>query len=195
LDVIRAVDSAMLAALASDRFHLAILARIQWVSETIRVHSGRGTMSWASQSWAGLGDARGLIALPPETIGAAMAEGRMILGGDEDALAALHAQADEARGGAVNVWLATVTKRAGNVLIGQPCEIWRGQVGQVGEIESHDGGEWRLSVSVEITSGQPQRTNALTVHSFTDQRRRDPTDYGMRWTLAAQAQTLSNLLK
>jgi hypothetical protein len=199
LDVIRDVDPDMLAALASGRFHLGMMARIQWVDTTIRVHSGRGTLVWSlppapSEDWEGLGS-QGLITLPPETIGGAMTEGRMILGGDEAALAEIHAQAEAARGGSVEVWLAALTKRGGNELIGNPCEIWRGQIGQVGEIEDHSSGEWRLQVAVEITSGRPQRTNALTMHSFTDQRRLDPSDYSMRWSLTAEAQTLSQVLK
>lgn len=194
MDLIRDVHPDMLTALASGRFHLAILARIVWVASTIRVHSGRGALNWDSQTWAGLGR-EGLITLPAETLGAAMTEGRMTLGGDADALAAIHAQAEAARGGSVQVWLATVSARAGNSLIGAPCEIWRGRVGQVGEVEERSGKITTLQVAVEITSGRSQRTNALTTHSFTDQRRRDPTDYGLRWSLTAEAQTLSSLLQ
>lgn len=190
----RVVHADTLAALAANRFHLGALLQAQWLDSTVRVHSGRGNLTWNGHVWQGVAQLGGALNLPPDTMGTAMLEGKMMLGGDPARIQELHEQAEAARGGPVTAWLAVLTARAGNQLIGAPVKIWTGRIGAVGDDETWSAGKRHLQIDVELISGHSQRTVGAPHHTRQSQAREHPGDTAGDWVSGARARLVARVL-
>lgn len=188
---VRDIDPDLLEALASP-FHPVALVFVDWPGDPVRVHSGRGTITWDAHDWTGLaGLNSGTVTLPDESSGLAMVEGQVAIGGDPERIDDILADAETARGSAVAVWFGAVTERAGTVLIGEPFSAFSGTVGAVTDQDAPAGPlDMARTVMVQLVSGPSQRSVAAAHHSYDDQRRTDPTDTAGRWVMGA----LGNLI-
>jgi hypothetical protein len=181
----RGVDPTLLAAISGGAFHPVQLVRVAFPGDVVRVHSGRGSLSWGGQSWLGVGE-KGFIQLPAESAGAASFSGVLRLGGLPDTL-------DDylntsINGIEVDVWFGAVTARAGVTLIGSPVLVFAGFCDGVSDQQTFDGDGNSLRVlSIGITSGPSQRAAVGVYHSYEDQRSSHADDTGGRWLKAMAA--------
>ena len=196
MGLIREIDEDLLAALA-EPFHPVVLVFVDWPDDPVRVHSGSGTITWGGHDWTGLnGLNAGTVTLPDEAASLAMVEGAAVVGGDPDRIDAVLADAEAAKGAAVQVWFGAVTERAGTVLIGEPFEAFSGKVGAVSDEDAPDGEfDMLRRVTVQLVSGPSQRARASAHHSYEDQRRTDPTDTAGRWVIGAVSNLVAALPK
>lgn len=192
----RDIDADLLAALAGP-FHPVVLVFVDWPEDPVRVHSGRGTLSWEGEDWIGLADLNpGAVTLPDEAASLAMVEGQLVIGGDPDTIDAVLADAEAARGAEVQIWFGAVTTRAGTTLVGEPFSVFAGGVGSVGD-EDTPVGEIDMArlVRVQLTSGPSQRSVAAAHHSYADQQRIDSDDTAGRWVMGALGNLIPELPK
>lgn len=189
--MVRDIDPDLLAALAGP-FHACVLVFVDWPGDPVRVHSGRGTLTWGGHDWAGLADLNaGSVTLPDESASLAMVEGQVVVGGDPERIDEILADAESARGAAVEVWFGAVTERSGTTLVGAPFCAFAGTVGAVSDEDSPVGdSDMMRTVLLQLVSGPSQRSTAAAHHSYDDQRRTDPTDTAGRWVMGA----LGNLI-
>jgi hypothetical protein len=181
----RTVNSAMLDALQGP-FYPVALVRVDWDGDTVRVHSGKGDLSWGGHTWTGVGYAAGQVTLPADAAGMAAMPGSMRLGGDPDQIDTYLAQAKDARGGAVDVWFGVVTKRAGTTLIGEPARAGTAYVGAVSDTQEFSGDDLVRFIEVMLESADVQRARSATVHSLNEHQELHPGDTGFRWLHAAE---------
>lgn len=183
----RGVDAAMTAALAAGGYHAAVLVQVDWPGDTVRVHSGVGTLVWNSLDWLGIGvhGMGGRITVPGDDMGMAATEGQMILGGLPEEIDALLAA--DARGAAVQVWFALTTERAGNVLLAPPVRGWVGYVDGLRSEEDATGRDTVNRVIVPLASRASQRSLFTGYHTDEDQSAEYPGDTAGRWLRAARA--------
>jgi hypothetical protein len=81
-----------------------------------------------------------------------------------------------------------VTERGGNVLIGEPCEIFVGYMDALRESVTVEDGVMRRDVVLGVANGLRQPSNSEVFHTFEDQERRFPGDTAGRLTINAEAE-------
>ena len=184
--VSRGAGGTLLAELAKDFFHPVVLVYVDWPVTPIRAHTGRGTISWGGNSWAGVWRF-GSVTLPPETGGMATARATAsIVGQPEEIYAQLDAPI---RNRACEMWFGVVSERAGNDLIGTPVSVFSGYMdaARAPIIETETGFE--MAMEVEFASGPPARARGSYYHSDADQRRAYPTDSAGRLLISNLARS------
>ena len=161
MGLIREVDPDLLAALAGP-FHPVTLVFVDWPGDPVRVHSGSGTLEWDGHDWTGLqGINAGQVTLPDEAASLAMVEGSAVVGGNPDRIDEILADAEAARGAAVQVWFGAVTERAGVTLVGAPFAAFTGTVGAVSDADTPTGEhDMARSITLQLVSGPSQRARA-----------------------------------
>lgn len=189
----RGIDPVLLAAITAGAFHPVQLVRVAFPGDVVRVHSGRGSLSWGGQSWLGVGE-KGFIQLPAESAGAASFSGVLRLGGLPDTI---DDYLDTSINGVeVDVWFGAVTARAGVTLIGSPVLVFSGFCDGVSDEQTFDadGNSMRV-VKIGISSGPSQRAAVGVNHSYEDQRSIHADDTAGRHVKAGRAQAESELPK
>ena len=174
MDMIRPIHPATLAAFSSEGFFPAAMIYLDWPGDPVRVHSGKGVIPWGGESWLGAGNLG-----RPETSedGIGKAPGtlslRMILAEEdfEDVMAA------DVLGRRGKLYVAAVTARSGNELIGEPVEMFSGAIAKMGEVlEKVDDRTLASAVRLGLRAAGRWRAKATTVHSDEDQRATYPED-------------------
>lgn len=174
----RVIEAAAYAALQVDGFHPIVMVHVDWPDGAVYAHSGQGTISWDGDDWQGVGPFGG-GEVPPEALGGAVpAEASLyVLGTIEDILGQLD---QAARNRDVQILLALVTERAGNVLIGAPVELLSGYV-DANELDYREaGGDLAPAFSLAVNSGPSVRMALAATHSDEDQQAVEAGDTLMR---------------
>lgn len=184
MDLTRGVHPDTLSALAG-YFNAIVMVHVDWPSAPVYAHSGVGILQWGGQDWKGVGDF-GTISIPREMPGMAqMAADFRIVGLTEDLFDYLD---DPIRDRDIEVYFATVTGRAGNVLIGEPIPAWSGYADAMAFEEEADDGGVRYGLQLGSRSGPSARANASAHHTYEDQQRAFPGDTAGRWVINAEAE-------
>jgi len=182
MDVTRGIHPDTLAALGGV-FHPINMIYLDWPSGPVRAHSGVGTINWGGHDWLGVGNF-GAVSVPSEGMSPVVNGAELSLYGPMEMLEAQAGVAQRNRAG--EIYVACVTKRAGNQIIGAPIEIYSGATDSVVmRIESEDGGSaFRLVVT--LRGGPSDRDAAAAFHSHEDQIRTYPADTGFKMFRLAQ---------
>jgi hypothetical protein len=181
----RNIDPATLAAMAKPVFNPVIMVYLDWPEAAVYAHSNLGTLDWNAQAWIGVGRF-GALQMPNEELGllSQPAELRLIGAPDE-----LDQYLDSPiRNRDALIYFGVVTERAGNVLIGEPFEIYAGYMDAMRETVQVEDGRLRRDVVVSVASGPSQRSFAEVFHTYEDQIRRFPGDTAGRLTINAEAE-------
>jgi len=185
----RTIHADTLAAMAAP-FHSVVLAYVDWPTGAVRLHSGAGDLSFDGQTWTGAAGLEAAISLPGEGQGIAMIEGSLVVTGDDTQIDAVYAQAEAAAGRAVQVYFGAVTEQGGTTLIGDPFEVFTGRVGEPSDEVVWQGETQARPLTISVETGPTQRARGAAVHTDADQKRRDATDTGFRWTRSAVANAI-----
>lgn len=178
----RGVSAATLAAMGGV-FHPVVMVWLDWPGGEVRAHSGTGTIAWGGEDWAGVG-AFGVLDVPAEAAGLFAVRAGLTLHGVPPAMAGLLGVPVRNRRAAV--YAGVVTERAGNVLIGDPVEVFSGYMDARSQrIEAGDG-EISHSVRLEVASGPSARSAGSIHHTYEDQITRYPGDTGGRHLIRAR---------
>jgi hypothetical protein len=161
-------------------FYPVVMVDVDWPDDPVRVHSGVGTLIWDGHEWMGVGDLGG-ITLPGEGSNMAQQSATLTIGGGP-ALIDDYLRAD-AQGRAVRALYGVVTQRAGTVLIGEPFDVFSGEIDGISDDQTTDS----RSISLQVTQGPSQRSSGSAVHSYADQDRAFSGDTGGRLASAALA--------
>jgi hypothetical protein len=86
------------------------------------------------------------------------------------------------------IYFGVVTERGGNVLIGQPFEMFVGYMDAMRETVTVEDGVMRRDVVLTVANGPSQRSFAEVFHTYEDQSRRFPGDTAGRLTINAEAE-------
>ena len=181
----RGIGAAMLAEMAKPIWYPVLLVYIDWPSGPVRMNTGRGTISWDSQSWTGVGDIAAFD-LPGDNSGFASQQGAIRMAGT---LADILATATEnAKGKAVRAYLGALTARESSTLVGDPYLRWSGYVdGTAIPPETVEvNGMTMHGLAVSLASGPNVRNSAAIVHSYADQIAAFPGDTAGRHTKLAE---------
>jgi hypothetical protein len=180
----RGAGSTLLAELAKPAFYPVTLVYLDWPSGEVWFHTNRGSITWDSNTWTGVGDFA-TISVPPETAGLVPSTATLRIVGTIDDILDASEEAVKNRAGAI--YFGCVTSRAGATLVGDPVEVWSGYMdGTVVEV-GEDGGRQIYALELTLGSGPGARVGASITHSQEDQAARYPGDTAGRHTQFAVA--------
>jgi hypothetical protein len=166
------IDEDTLEAL-SGVFHPVVFVSLDWPDDPVRVHSGNGVLEWDDIEWGGVRAAGGLT-LPGDAEGVQIDRGSVTLGGDQERIYDLLANAKAAQGQDAAAWFGAVTEREGTTLVGPPFMAWQGYMGEAREVQTFDGVNTRFEIQVALDSQPAPRARGTAIHNEADQRARDP---------------------
>ena len=181
----RNLDPATLAQLVKPVLNPVILVYLDWPVVPVYAHSNIGPLTWDSQTWRGVGQF-GALQMPEEDLGLAAQPAEVRLIGAPDELDQY--LNDPIRNREARIYCGIVSERAGNVLIGEPFEMFVGYMDAMREIVTVDDGVLRRDVVLTVANGPSQRSFAEVYHTYEDQSRRFPSDTAGRLTINAEAE-------
>ncbi len=189
MSLLRGVPAALAAEMQKEGWHPVLLVYVDWPSAVVRAHSGVGSIAFASETWLGVGP-YGRVTVPAESKSSAARRSVLTLLADRDSILAEAIAAGQARGRAGEIWFGAVTERAGNVLVSDPVNVFRGTVDAVTyRLEStDDDGAVKVEAAIQVTlgSGPALRRKATQYHSLEDQQQDFPNDTAGRLIQAAE---------
>lgn len=185
--LIRIVSPMMQAALDSGHFYPVIMVHLDWPDGAVFAHSGVGSIGYQGNSWLGVGRF-GSIQLPEEAEGltAGSASFRLI-GVPPEIFDRLN---DPIRNRSARVLFGCVTERAGNVLVGNPVEIFTGYMDSRRYVAGKEGAETTHGIELTAATGPSARASASIFHSNEDQTARYPADTLFRLFINNEAESL-----
>ncbi len=183
MDLKRTVSAAFLAALRG-AFYPNVMVYLDWPGAPIHVHSGVGVISHDGQSWLGSGGVGG-IDIPEERDGIVATEASLTLLGIPPSSYDL--MDDVIRNRPAKMLMALTTKRAGNVLIGAPTELFSGYMDGMKFTTQADGENLVHGISIAVASGPGARAVASITHSYEDQITKFPGDTAGRHLIHNEA--------
>lgn len=173
MELTRGLHPDTLAAIVAGNFHPGVMVELDWPNAPVHAHSGKGQFDWNGETWSGV-MGYGEVNVPGETAGAVPSTALMALVVPDEDLDEVMAADIRARPGAVYAFLTT--ERAGNVLIGEPFELFSGNMdGLLESVQLEDGNLINV-VRLELGSGAGMRSASTVVHSHEDQQRAYPSD-------------------
>jgi hypothetical protein len=181
----RNIDPATLNALAQPVFYPVIMVYLDWPDAPVYAHSNVGPLIWDEQTWQGVGEF-GAIQMPEEELGLAAQPAEVRLIGVPDELDQY--LTDPIRNREAVIYFGVVTERGGNVLIGEPFEMFVGYMDAMRETVTVEDGVMRRDVVLTVANGPSQRSFAEVFHTYEDQQRRFPGDTAGRLTINAEAE-------
>ena len=182
----RGVSAPLLAEVAKPNFNPVILLYLDWPDAVVRVHSGVGTIVWQGYNWLGIGNF-GSMQLPEEAIALASQSATLHLYGAGSELDDYID--DDIRNRPAVMWFGCVTERAGNVLVGEPTEIFSGYMDAFRDVEELDTEDSTTrSVVLSVAPGPSQRLAAEVNHTYEDQIEAFPGDTAGRFAINAEAE-------
>jgi hypothetical protein len=181
----RGVAPETLAQLAKPVFYPVILVYLDWPDATVRAHSNVGLLDWNGHLWKGVGNF-GALQMPEEEMGLASQPAEVRLIGAPDELDQY--LDDPIRNREAVIHFGVVSERSGNVLVGEPFEIFAGYMDAMRETVEVEDGQMRRDVVITLANGPSQRSFAEVFHTYEDQIRRFPGDTAGRLTINAEAE-------
>lgn len=174
----RDITSDMVDALEERVFKPAIIVRLDFASGAVRVHSGVGNLTFASETYTGLG-LLGAVADIEETTDGSSNTCDLQLHSSSAAIALALGEVGGGRGRAGKVWLGAYDLTTGT-LIDDPILRYSGVIS---DISSEETGETsKLVVALVDETGDQERPRTR-YYNMADQQRRDPTDTSMRYVV------------
>lgn len=171
--VSRNIHPDTMAAIVAGNFCPVCMVYLDWPEGPVYAHSNVGTINWQGNDWLGLGKFGGITS-PEERKGMAQAKAQLqLIGAPDEMDDYLDSPIRNRRG---EIWFGVVTKRAGNVLIGEP---WRNYIGYMDAMrDTLQAGEKELvrMITIDIANGPSQRLAASLYHTDEDQRLAHPDD-------------------
>ena len=158
-------------------FNPVVMYFIDWPGDPIYAHGNRGTISWNSQSWTGIGNVSD-IRLPSDEFGMAAQEASFALLGLGDDLDT-YLETD-GRGAEATFYFGVVTERDGNTLIGEPFRIFSGVINGARDVTEFMALGYSRGGQLPLISGPSQRSTFSASHSHEDQSAAYPGDTGGR---------------
>ena len=179
----RLIHPATLAAISSGAHNPIILVFLDWPEGAVRMHSNVGNVSFGGYTWLGAGNF-GSLSVPGEGGGLAQTVAEMkLIGAPQELDDYLESPI---RGRLGQVLYGCVTERGGNVLIGEPFDIFTGFMdSMLNTLEALDNAIAR-AIAITVADGPSQRLSASLSHTDEDQRRTHPDDTAGRLTLFAE---------
>lgn len=156
----------------------AIIVRLDFASGAVRVHSGVGNLTFAAETYVGVG-LLGAIADIEETTDGSSNTCDLTLQTDSSFLALALTESGGARGRAGKVWLGAYDLTTG-ALIDDPMLRYSGVISHVSHEENGQTGSIRVSLVDE--TGDQERAR-VRYYNMADQQRADPTDTSMRYVV------------
>lgn len=181
----RDIDPATINALSQPVFYPIVLVYLDWPEGPVYAHSNIGPLSWAGETWLGVGHF-GALQMPEEEFGMASQPAEIRLIGAPDEIDQYLDSPIRDRAGII--YYGVVTERCGNVLIGEPFSIYHGYMDAMREIVELDDGRMRRDVAISLANGPSQRSFVEIYHTYEDQIRRFPSDTAGRLTINAEAE-------
>lgn len=172
----RDITSDMATALASQLCKPAIIVKLSFASGDVRVHSGVGNLTFAAETYTGLG-LIGAVADIEETTDGSSNTCDLTLQADSSIIALALTEVGGARGRAGKVWLGLYSTSTGS-LIADPVLRYSGVIDSIGHEES--GQTAKITVSLIDETGDQERMR-IRYYNEEDQKRIDPTDTSMRY--------------
>lgn len=186
--MVRSIPAAAADQINSGAAHPVVLARLDLPGETVRVHSGSGTLDWDGHEWLGVGG-YGFVRLPPYGAGFAQQKGSVSIGGLPGVVDALLSIA--VSGSWVEIWWGCLTGRTPAPLVSDPVREFAGFID--GSEDEITDGEQRATMGLKI--GPSQTTRGSSAHTYEDQRTRHPDDTAGRFVKAAVAESIARANK
>ena len=183
----RQIDPATLQALNEHIIYPIILVYLDWPDGAVRVHSNVGTVNFDGFEWGGIGQF-GDIQMPEEEMGLASQPAELRIIGVPDEIDQYIADAQTIRDREALIYFGVVNERSGNVLVGQPFEIFAGYMDALREESQVEDGTFRRDLVLNVAAGPSQRAFAEVFHTFEDQIKRFPGDTAGRLTIFAEAE-------
>lgn len=172
----RDITSAMGTALSSQLCKPAIIVKLDFASGAVRVHSGVGNLTFAAETYTGLG-LLGAIADIEETTDGSSNTCDLSLQADSSFIALALGEIGGARGRPGKVWFGLYDTTSG-LLISDPVLRYSGVIDNVTSEENGQAG--KLTVSLVDETGDQERAR-VRYYNEEDQKRIDPTDTSMRY--------------
>lgn len=188
MDLIRNVPAVLLTALARPFFFPIVLVDIDWPGARMRAHSNAGEVSFAGQTFTGVGKF-GSVDLPGEGLGGVPEVFTMSITCDMPELAAYADEQIRGRSGAV--YFGATETQGGTDLIGGVDVMFGTCDGTVLRSEvAEEGGQVLIyyTLTVTFSTGPSYRSMAAIAHSHEDQQRLYPTDTAGRHLILVQAE-------
>lgn len=175
-------------AISQRMFYPCALVFLDWPGDPVYAHTGVGTISWAGETWQGVGSL-GSISVPEEAQG--LLANRAVLRLKTSLVGAADALEAPIRNHPGQIFAAATLTRGGTGLIGSPVETFSGFLdsGRV-TYDRKDNGELITELIVELTSGPRARARASINHSDEDQRFYFPGDTAGRFLNRNRANTM-----
>ena len=181
----RNIQAATLQALSKSVIYPIVLVYLDWPDGAVRAHSNAGQLSYDGFQWNGVGEF-GSLQMPEEEMGLASQPAELrLIGVPEEIDQYLE---DDIRDREGIIYFGAVTERNGNVLVGEPFEIFTGYMDAFRERSQVEDGTLRRDVILQLAPGPSQRAFAEVFHTYEDQIRRFPGDTAGRLTLFAEAE-------
>lgn len=172
----RDVDPALLAALAG-HIHPVLLMEVELPAETIRAHSGIGTLAWGGHDWLGMDRlARFTAGLEGRGLARSAATIEIVM----DLPELLASSGAGARNGEVTAWWGVTTEAGGTTLIGEPALYFAGYLDSWTRGIVRDGMSIKHGLSIGIMPGPGARDGFPVVHSPEAQEAAFAGDTGAR---------------
>jgi hypothetical protein len=166
-------SSAGLIASLSGHFNPVLLTEADWPGEMIRIQSGFGTIVWDARSWLGSGKLVQFIG-PEEAGGLATSEAVIRIAATISDILAERGKVIRNR--RVTVYFGTTTKPAGNVLVGDPIELFSGYFDSRSGSLTRTGDDLDHDMVLGLGIGPSARSSASITHSREDQIEKFPGD-------------------
>lgn len=171
--VSRTIDPTLLAEISKPFFFPVFLVWIDWPEDPVFAHSGVGDIGFDSETWTGVAGLAS-VSLPQEGNGITVQTASFSLIGLPATLAALVASAPRDMDCAV--WFGAVTERAGNTLVGEPFEAFRGISDELREMIQMTEGDVMRSADLMARTGPSKRAVAGVFHTNESHQLEHPGD-------------------
>lgn len=186
----RVIPTAMRDAILSGVTYPVMLARIDWPTGEVRVHSGTGTLAWDGDDWIGVAGF-GFVTLPGVGMGIGQESGSLTFGGMVPVVDEM-VSADSA-GRLVEVYFGVLAGRSPAALLSDPVRMFAGTIDDAGDQIDVAAGVHQGMLA--IISGPSQMSQGSPVHTYEDQLAIDATDTAGRWVRSALAEAIAQVPK
>lgn len=180
----RGIDPVLVAEFSKGLFYPITLVWLDWPDDPVFAHSNAGAISWNGETWLGVGDF-GSIDIPQETLSLAATSATISLIGIPPEMYARLEVPIRNRDGAI--YVGAVTERRGNILVGNPTEIFSGYMDSFRFTMEDDDGNTVHGVTLKLATGPGARSIASITHSAEDQSAKHPGDTAGRFLIYSRA--------
>jgi hypothetical protein len=168
----RGCDASLLSALGG-HFYPCLMTYADWPDGAVRLHSGRGTLSFGGQNWEGLGRFV-QWSVPEESNGLATSEATVKIAATLEAM--ISERSKIIRNRDVSLYFGATTEVGGNVLIGDAVLIFTGYFDSRGFVFERSDEDGINDLSLGLGVGPSARSTASITHGPEDQSTKFPGD-------------------